>query len=99
MTVEVAVFKLAHGTSIDEFQGAAREVTGHLRRFDGFKRRELLHDPDSDVWIDIVHWTSRDLAQQAADTIMERPEFEAFLQKIDPSSVQMHHGEPVEAAK
>ena len=96
MAVEVTLFKLAPGTDTDQFQQVARDATDHLRQFDGFQSRELLHDAEDDTWIDVLHWESRDHALRAADEMMRKPELAPFMQQIDPSSVRMLHGEPVD---
>lgn len=96
MAVEVTLFKLAPTADPDEFRHIARSATGHLRQIDGFENRELLHDSEQDMWIDVLHWQSRDHALRAADEMMRKPELAPFMQQIDPSSVQMLHGEPVD---
>ncbi|HEU5330447.1 MAG TPA: hypothetical protein VFU78_20310 [Thermomicrobiales bacterium] len=45
--------------------------------------------------VDIVHWTDRAAALQAAALFNTAPETAAFTALIDPSSVQVRHIQPV----
>ena len=95
MTVEVVSFKLAPGTDPATFRRAAVQAHPHASAFDGFVRRELLHDPETGEWVDTIHWDSRDHALAAAEV---PPQIEAvlpFMSMIDLNSAKMLHLEPV----
>jgi hypothetical protein len=88
--LEIAIFKLQAGISDAAVLQASEALMPALRRMEGYIKRELVKGDDGE-WVDIVHWQSLDAAQRAADTIMSEPSAEAFMQMIDPSTIQMRH--------
>lgn len=98
MTIEISLFKLAAGVRPADFRRAAREATPHLEKLEGFWSRQLFHDSGSDQWADVLLWESRDHAVRASEEVLERAEFEPFIRLIDPSSIQMVHGESVDVS-
>lgn len=96
ITIEVSIFRLAPGVSVDAFEQAAREATRQLRRFEGFRSRQLFHDARSGQWTDVLHWASREEARRAAEQVYHVDELGPFLRSIDPSTIQMVHGEEVD---
>jgi len=87
--VECVSFRLRAGISDSAFLEANAKAQAFLRRMSGFQKRELLRD--SDGWLDIVHWETRELAIAAAQKFPTAPEFQELMSMFDPSTVQMRH--------
>jgi heme-degrading monooxygenase HmoA len=97
LIVELAQFKLADGVDEQSFLRAADAVQeDFLRKQDGYIDRELLKGEDNQ-WLDILHWSSLEEAQQASEAMLQAPSAAGFMQAIDPTSVKMMHLETVKA--
>jgi hypothetical protein len=91
LVVELAQFKLGAGVDEQSFLKAAEAVQENfLKKQSGYINRELLKGEDNQ-WVDIVHWSSLEAAQQAAEMMLKDPSAIGFVQAIDPASVKMMH--------
>lgn len=88
--IEVALFRLAAGADSESFVAAAATAGEWLRRQAGFVRRELGQE-DGGQWVDLVHWTTLDAAQDAANRISSAAEPRPMMGMIDPESVRLLH--------
>lgn len=93
-TVELVLLRLQPGADEDAFIRAAYATTSDLRALDGYASRELLRADDGQ-WIDIVHWSTRDLALAAVEQFPTLPSAQAFGSLMDGSTIRMMHLEHV----
>jgi len=69
-TIEWAPFKLSPGVDEATLFEASNDVqTEFISKQSGFIKRELLKGRDNQ-WVDIIHWKSRDEAEQASKNAM-----------------------------
>ena len=91
MIAEIVTFKLRAGYSPEDVVSAARPMTLKLREYDGFIRRDLLRDPETDRWTDVLYWTSREAHGAAAETAPQEAAMAPFMQMIDESDATMDY--------
>lgn len=95
-TVELVLLRLQPGADEAAFVRAARATTSDLRALEGYASRDLLRADDGQ-WVDIVHWSTRDLALAAAEQFPTLPSARAFGSLMDGGSIRMMHLEQVTA--
>ncbi|CAH1673779.1 hypothetical protein [Chelatococcus asaccharovorans] len=88
--IEIVHFRLAAGSSDEDFLVEAEKASRFLRSRQGFVRRHLSKGDDG-IWIDHVEWTDMEAARAAADAFMKAPSLGAFIAAIDASSAVMAH--------
>jgi hypothetical protein len=91
--VEVVLFRVKDGITDVEFLQQGAMVQGWVEHQPGFISRELLKTPDHQ-WLDTLRWTSLELAEKAAEEILNDDHCTPFLNMIDDASIQMWHFEP-----
>lgn len=90
--MELVVFKLKAGADIKIFKAAASELNQVLKKeIPGYLDRSLLHTPDGDQWVDVVYWSSMELALGAMKYLEARVEFQSFCTWIDMQQTSMYH--------
>lgn len=88
IVVEVALFRLKAGITDEEFLPSSELIQQHLDQSQGYISRELVKAPDGQ-WVDIVHWTSLEAANEAGAQIMADEEVAPFFAMIDEDESQM----------
>ena len=89
-TVEIVKFKLKAGISAEEGKEKLLKLNQCVQAFDGFIERKLTKNEDGE-WLDIVYWTSKEAALNAAEQVAKDPKaLEAFA-VIDESTIVMNH--------
>ncbi|MCX6865674.1 MAG: hypothetical protein NTV46_05535 [Verrucomicrobia bacterium] len=91
---ELVLFKTISTVDEASFYSAVEVSTDLLRTCGGFIARHLTKAAGSGEWIDVVLWSDLASAHSAADRFMTAPEAATFMACIDPSTVQMRHGDP-----
>ncbi|MDM3871477.1 antibiotic biosynthesis monooxygenase [Porticoccus sp. W117] len=86
-------FKLAKGTSDEQFIQASQKAEGFLKEQPGFLYRSVSRENDSDVWIDTGYWESAEHYQKVHQAFMEAPQCQQFMALIDEGSLQARHTE------
>lgn len=89
--IELALFKLKPGQSIEAITDAANATTGFLAGRNGFVRRLLSQTPQTEQWADIVLWETLHDAQEASTAFMQDSRCQGFLAMIDPDSLSLQH--------
>jgi len=90
MTAEIVEFRLAAGTTEEQFLASARSTMGYLCEADGFVRRSLSQD-ETGLWTDYVEWTSIESAQMAAEAAMQREDMMPFMMAIDAETISFRY--------
>jgi len=91
-TIEVVTFNLKEGVSKEEGSKKLATLNDLVRTFDGFIKRSISCN-EQGKWVDIVYWTSKELAPDAAKSVAENPTAMEAFQVIDENSIQMNHYE------
>lgn len=89
--LEMVSYRLAPGITRQEHLDAAGATQRFLAAQPGFVRR-VLTELDGGEWRDVVEWTSRDAALEAAEKLMHEPAVAPFIKSLDPQSIDMQHG-------
>jgi hypothetical protein len=87
---EIVTFRLVSGTDEAAFLAAAEATEAPVSAQSGFLRRSLSRGYDG-LWTDYVEWADLASAKAAAEAVMARPEFGAFVAAIDPHGMTMRH--------
>jgi hypothetical protein len=89
--IEISEFKLITEVDANDFLKASDSVqVEFLEKQLGFINRELIRGDDNQ-WMDIVHWRSREEADEAAKQAMNNPVCLKFFSMMDPSNIRMSH--------
>lgn len=88
-TLELVTFRTTE-IEPERFVAANAEVNDWLRRQPGFVARHLAARDDGS-WVDVVLWTDREVATQAATKLMEEIGKCEAMAAIDPQSIAMSH--------
>lgn len=90
IAVEVVEFALKEGASEkDLLREFDRTTTLFEYRYKGFIRRELFKSENT--YTDLVWWSSRETANEAAQKILNDKEAQGFLELIEKQSVSLKH--------
>jgi len=87
---EIVTFRLASGTTKEQFIAAARNTEPFVAAAPGFISRTLTQGEDG-VWTDYILWRDMASAKQMAAAFMNEPTVIPFMQAIDPETVFMRH--------
>ncbi|MBZ0275318.1 MAG: hypothetical protein K8I60_04200 [Anaerolineae bacterium] len=88
--VEVVLFRLKAGVTEADFLREAAVVQVWVEQQPGYISRETLKTSD-DQWLDVVRWTTLELAEKAGAEHMVAVECFPFMGMIDETSIQMGH--------
>lgn len=91
-TAEIVEFRLADGTTAEQFLASAQVTADYLCGAEGFVRRSLSQD-ETGLWTDYVEWTSTELAKMAAEAAMQREDMMPFMMAIDPETISLRYAE------
>ena len=89
--VEVVFFKLKAGQGLAAFERASEKIQKFLSGQPGYIRRELLHSSESGQFVDLVHWSTREDAMNAAQQIMKSTDAGEFMSSLSQEGLQMFH--------
>jgi hypothetical protein len=92
--IETVTFKLAAGTNETTFREAIPATLDFAAQCPGFVRRVLSQGPEG-WWLDHLEWTSLAAADAAGKAFEADPRNHAFMQSIDPATMNMRHSELV----
>ena len=87
---EIVTFRVASGTTKEQFIAAARQTEPFVAAAPGFVSRTLTQGEDG-VWTDYILWRDMTSAKQMAAAFMDEPSVIPFMQAIDPETVVMRH--------
>lgn len=96
-TIEVVTFDVKAGVSKKE---ASRKLAGLnelVKNYEGFIKRDLSCNEDG-KWVDIVYWTSKELALKAASEVASNEKAAEIFAIIDENSVKMNHYEIINSS-
>ena len=96
--MEVVTFSLKEGVSNKEASHKLQALNELVRHFEGFIRRNISFDKDGN-WIDVVYWTSKELAVKAADEVAKNQKAAEIFAIIDETSVTMNHYQIISSFK
>lgn len=88
--IEVVIFRAKTQYTDEQVTEALELVNPVLQDFSGFISRQLSKSEDGQ-WMDLVHWESLALAQQAATKIMQQEIAGEAFKVIEESSMQLYH--------
>lgn len=88
--IELVIFRPKAGVSNEQLTKAAERLTPVLAQMDAFVSRSLAVDSEGE-WCDIVYWTSKQGALEAAKKVMEIEECKPFFDMIDFNGMKMTH--------
>jgi heme-degrading monooxygenase HmoA len=94
VVLEIVTCKMKEGVTDAQVIEAADALQRDVAGMPGFVGRQVLKSGDG-TWVDVVRWTSEELALAAFKEIEERPSAQAFMAITDMSSVTMLHAHPV----
>ncbi|WP_120635615.1 hypothetical protein [Ruegeria sp. EL01] len=87
---EIVTFKLANGTTSEEFVKLSQASEDFVRAAPGFAHRQLSKGEDGQ-WTDYVIWQDMQSAKDAAAQFPEQDFAPALMATIQPDSVQIRH--------
>jgi hypothetical protein len=93
VSVEIVLFRLNAGVTVEQFLAAAKPTFDMLPTFDGYIDRELSVTEEG-WWVDVVHWRDMESALAASEQFMANPVAQAFGSLIDVNTMVMHHAAP-----
>ena len=93
--VEVVTFKLKSGIDTEEGKKKLLQLNDCVKHFDGFIERKLTLNEKGE-WLDIVYWTSKRAALNAAEEVSKDPKAIEFFSVIDESTIVMGHYDLIE---
>jgi hypothetical protein len=93
--LELVLFRALPGVADSQVLAAADALQRDVEGLPGYLSRRLLKAGDG-TWVDTVRWTSLDAALAAAGAIEAKPSAHAFMQIVDPQSIQMLHAQLVQ---
>jgi len=88
--VEIVNFKLANGTTHQDFIASNEQMESFLKEQEGLLYRTLCEKEDAS-YVDIVYWQDMALAKKAQQAFYSSPLCQMFAQNIDKESVQLEH--------
>ena len=88
--VEIVNFKLANGTTDQDFIVSNEQMDRFLKEQKGLLYRSLCHKDDGS-YVDIVYWQDMALAKKAQQAFYSSPLCQVFAQSIAKESVQLEH--------
>ena len=97
-TIEVVTFRVKAGISKEEAGEKLSTLNEIVETYDGFIKR-IFSVNEEGQWIDIVHWTSKELALKAAEDVAKNQKAGAVFEIIDESSISMNHYEIINSFK
>ncbi len=86
--VEYVTFLAKEGVNKQEMLTAAKNTDTVLMQTKGFKHRFITLQ-ENNIWVEIVFWESKILAEQGLNTFLEHPKSKIFLDKIKEGSVKI----------
>ena len=89
-TIEVVTFELKDGISKEEASSRLKALNELIKDFDGFIKRSISCNEEG-KWVDIVYWTSKELAMKAASEVSKNGRASKLFEIIDEKSIQMNH--------
>ena len=92
--LELVLFKTNPGVTDAQVLAAADALQRDVEGLPGYVARRL-QQADDGTWVDTVHWTTLDAALAAFKIIETKPSAQAFMEIVDPESIQMLHARPV----
>lgn len=93
MNIEMASFRLKQDIEEADFVAASdRFQQVVLSGASGFLKRELLRGPEG-VYLDLVHWRSKEDAETMINTAMTSPDCAAYFALMDLQDATMRHFE------
>lgn len=93
VVTEVVLFRLKADITDTDFLQEATIAQTWVEQQEGYLGRELLKTSDGQ-WLDTVRWTGIEVAENAAQEIMNTAHCVPFINMIDETSMQMWHFEP-----
>ena len=94
-TVEIVQFKLKAGIDASTGKEKLLQLNQCVQHFDGFIERKLTVN-EAGEWMDIVYWTSKQAAMNAAELVAKDPKALESFAVIDESTMVMNHFNLVE---
>jgi hypothetical protein len=91
---EVVIFKMNATVNEHEALTALQSLQTLVEVQPGYIARQLSKNEEK-VWMDCVQWESLSDAKLAAEKLMQTPAAVNVFSKIDPSTIQMFHFEPI----
>ena len=86
--VQLTEFSLIEGIDDNSFlKATAKAQSRFWKKQKGFISRELLNS-ESNQWVNITYWTSKDEAQDAAKAFLTDPSSYPYVLMIAPSSIK-----------
>ena len=93
--LEVVMFKAADGVAENDLNAALSMLQTKVEQFAGYQKRTVYRDPNGQ-YIDLVWWDSLAQAEHAAAEVMKDADVAAFMQLVDPNTINMLHLEAVQ---
>ena len=91
--LELVVYKLHEGVSREQFLGTNDAVSSWNRSQPGFISRDLAYDAESERWVDVIWWETKENAGAAAELSQSSESCAPMFALIDMESALMLHGE------
>jgi hypothetical protein len=88
--IELVLFKTKVGVTQEQLIQAARATTPVLEQMNGYVRRNISVD-EQGQWADIVYWTSKEAALEAADKFQNIKECQQYTNMIELDQMKMNH--------
>jgi hypothetical protein len=90
--LELVVYKLLEGVSRERFLGTDDAASSWISKRPGFLSRDLVHDAESDRWVDVIWLATMEDAQAASGVALTSESCAPMFALIDLESVLMVHG-------
>ncbi|WP_104402712.1 hypothetical protein [Vibrio penaeicida] len=89
--LEIVNYKVLDGVTESQLLEASDQITGFLKRSEGFLYRSLSYNQQKETWTDTVYWQDMEKAKAASKEFMTAPETQDYASKIEMESVDMQH--------
>jgi len=95
--LELVVYRLNEGVTEAQYREAYDELSRWVEPRPGFVSRDVLRAEREDQWIELVWWTNKADAEQAAADAATAPECAAFFGAVHLDSLLMVLADPAAA--
>lgn len=94
--VEVLSYRLKSEVAKEAYMEYVEKLQEALLEIEGFIKRDVYHNGESGVWVEMAEWSSLDAAKQAEETLMGQPFMVEAMKLIDESTSFMHYVEQID---
>jgi len=93
MYLEIITFTLKDKDQEAALMTASEQMDQFCKEQEGFAYRSLSHNPEDNLWYDVIYWETKAAWEKAETAFQQHPVCEAFMQAVNSESVAMQRSD------